>query len=321
MKRLTVPSGKLRSPWMGVPIPGRRPIVLMTDQVRAALTGVTITDVAVVESTRAGLYMDEPRNSTKYRAVEVTYVHGKRGRGRAVFYDRTTHTTRLDIHRWADKLRENRHKPAKLSGREGKIAQQIKRLEKEKKSLWLSNQPPVHPFLHRREQNWIVGQMPDQTASDYLRESEQRWHDEKPKRKELARIAGMWLKNKLTSATAYKLLRETGWEATPVSKLRTHDRERRPYQDDYWKHLPEFVRGVASNVAREGREEWQKKLPMPKEDAALARHAEARLMYLETRRQAQAIDNQIAAIRELSAAPLVLTEPPATDWKAVRASA
>lgn len=313
--RLTIPSGKVRSPWMGIPIPGERPIVLLTDHVRGALAGVTITDVAVTDSTRAGFYMDAARSNERYRAVEVTYRHGRKGRGRALFYDRTTHSTRLEIYKWAEKHRENRAKPAKLTGRAGEIARQIKRLEKEKKTLWLSDQPPVHPFLHRREATWILGQRSNQTAPEYLRESEQRWHDEKPKRKELARIAGMWLKSKLTSTTAYKKLKEVGWEVTPVSKLRTHDRVRRPSQDDYWKHLPEFVRGVLSEVAREKDYEYDAN------ENEFTHHAEARLHYLAARNQAQTIDNQIAALKELAAPVLTLTEPPPTDWEALREEA
>lgn len=308
---LTIPSGKIRSPWMGIQIPGERPIVLLTDHVRGALAGATITDVAVTEIKRAGYWMDGGRGEN-CRAVEVTYRHGRKGRGRALFYDRTTHATRLDIHKWAEKHRENRAKPAKLTGKAGEVARQIKRLEKEKAKLYLSKHPPVHPFLHRRETTWIVGQMPNQTAPDYLRESEQRWHDEKPKRKELARIAGMWLTNKLTSTTAYKTLKEAGWEVTPVSKLRTHDRERRPYQDDYWKHLPEFVRGVLSKVARE------KDYKYDANENEFTHHAEARLYYLATRNQARSIDSQIAALKEFIVPVLTLTEPPATDWSVLR---
>jgi hypothetical protein len=301
---MTIPSGRVHSPWMGIPIPGELPIVLLTKQVIGALKGVTVTDAAV-----------------RYRTLEVTYTHGRRGHGRCVFYDRGNGCTRLDIHRdihrWAEKQREilAKPKPVKLSDREAEIARQIRRLEKEKRSLYLSPDPPVHPFLHRREQRWVVGQMPDQTCADYIRESEQRWHDEKPKRKELARIAGLWLKNKLTSTTAYKALREAGWEVTPVSKLRTHDRERRPYQDDYWKHLPEFVRGVLAKVAREKDYEHD-----ANEDGTpsteFTRHARARLEYLATRRHAQMIDKQIKALREMAAPVpvLELTEPP-EDWE------
>jgi hypothetical protein len=41
---ISIPKGRVRSPWMGIPQPGTRPLVLSTEQVRAALAGVTVTD-------------------------------------------------------------------------------------------------------------------------------------------------------------------------------------------------------------------------------------------------------------------------------------
>ena len=83
-------------------------------------------------------------------------------------------------------------------------------------------------------------------------------------------------------------------------------------------------------------EDWGEPQAEGVPSTALTRHAKARIEYLARRREGETIDNQIAALRELAqpepepalepapesapapAPALELTEPPATDWGAVR---
>ena len=169
---LSIPAGRIRAPFMGLPVPGERPLVFVTEQVRAALKGVTITDTALLETKRAANTGEDDYNrgvGEKVRALEITYRHGPpngdglgRNRGRVVLYDRADARgyiagykfLRLVISEWAEKQREKRAKQADLptTARGKRIAIAIRRLEREKgKLLGYSGKlhRPVHPFLHR----------------------------------------------------------------------------------------------------------------------------------------------------------------------------
>ena len=68
MINIPIPSGKLKSPWMGVPVPGERPLILSTALVQAALRGVTVSDAEVTEAQRAGAGTEQGnRQSTRSR--------------------------------------------------------------------------------------------------------------------------------------------------------------------------------------------------------------------------------------------------------------
>lgn len=286
---------------MGVPIPGSRPLALHTEQVRAALKGATITDVALIDTTRKGSSYESwrSREGESTRALEVTYRHGTGGRGRSVFYDRCSAslTVQNSIREWAEKVR--RHKPEpKLSAKAKAAGVAIRRLEKEKAGICVHR--PVHPLLQRDGYHF--------TMPDGCRESEFRWHEEKPIRKRIAKIAGLSLKCRITNAKAYAMLREAGFEFKRFSDLRKWDRDRvNDDQAEYWRHLHFFVEGVLSEPRREGRiaaRVWRKQRPDGEEEQevqedAFERHAKARVDYLVARRQAASIDLQIAALKEL----------------------
>lgn len=65
---------KTTAPYVAVPIPGQRPIVIERLRLQRALRGVTILSADTI--------------CAEQRALTVFYKH-KGGRGRAVFYDRT----------------------------------------------------------------------------------------------------------------------------------------------------------------------------------------------------------------------------------------
>jgi hypothetical protein len=250
--------------------------VLATAQVSAALKGVTVTDAAIIDCDRRG---------ASVRALEVTFTH-KRGHGRTVLFD--LGPCDLSIHNWAERQRERIAKNGNgQSARERKVAVMVRRLEKEKKALYLRR--PVHPLLpsefHMHE------------GSDrYLRESEWRWHSEKAQRKVLARIAGQVLKHRITATTGYKLLREAGFEFTRFSDLRKHDRDRLPWQDDYWKHLHTITHGLLATVSRA--KDYKRD---PDEGDEFTRHRKSLVEYIADKRQAEALDSQIEALQELAA--------------------
>jgi hypothetical protein len=111
---LSIPKGKVRCPWLGVNVAGARPITLATETVRASLKGVTVTDVAVVETQRSGTLhgggFGNHRHGEAVRALEVTYVHGERrdilkhgrgGHGKVTFYD--LGEVGLSVREWARK--------------------------------------------------------------------------------------------------------------------------------------------------------------------------------------------------------------------------
>ena len=219
MINISIPSGKLKSPWMGVPVPGERPLILSTALVQAALRGVTVSDAEVTEAQRAGAGY---QSREIVRALEVVYRHGRdgRGRGRVVFYDSCRDSASQRefswriVGEWARVQREKLAKPkverGRGSGREEEIARQIKRLEKEKKRLYLPKNPPRHPLLppeYSHGEPW----------REHSAQAEKRWHDEKPQRKRLARIAGDVIKARITHATGYKLLRAAGFEFVKFS--------------------------------------------------------------------------------------------------------
>ena len=140
MINIPIPSGKLKSPWMGVPVPGERPLILSTALVQAALRGATVSDAEVTEVQRAGA----GQSREIVRALEVVYRHGRgrRGRGRVVFYDSCRDSASQRefswriVGEWARVQREKLAKPkverGRGSGRDAEIARQIKRLEREK---------------------------------------------------------------------------------------------------------------------------------------------------------------------------------------------
>ena len=272
-----IPKGRIRCPWLGVPIPRSRPLVLATETVRAALKGVVVTDAALIETARGN--HNEP-----VRALEVTFVHGKHGHGRSGFYD--LGPCDLSIHNWAEKQRERLAKNGNgLSAKARRIGVMVRRLEKEKKSLYL--RVPLHPLLPTGYRY----------TGDHCRESEWRWHSEKAQRKSLARIAGQVLKHKATATTGYRLLREGGFGFTKFSDLRRWDRDRvHDDQRDYWKHLHFFVHGMLASVARA-----KDYVHDADEGDEFQRHKRALLGYLADKRQAESIDAQIVALRQLAA--------------------
>lgn len=146
---ISIPKGRVRCPWMGIPQPGSRPLVLNTEQVRGALAGVDVTDCAVIDTERVGGYGNTGngwghKNGQHTRALEVTFTHGRRGHGRTVFYD--LGPCDLSIHVWAERQRERIARNGNgETARAKKVAVMVRRLEKEKKQLYLH--VPKHPLL------------------------------------------------------------------------------------------------------------------------------------------------------------------------------
>jgi len=281
---ISIPKGRVKCPWMALPIPGERPFILPTEWTRAALRGTTVTDAALIE-------VKHERYGT-IRALEVTHRPSKFSRvhGRVIFYDRCY--SRADqinlrslIREWAEAQRERMTK--KLTGngtvRAQKVAVLIRRLEKERKALYLHiPRNPLFPSEYRYE-------------GDHYRDAEWTWYEQKSTRKRLARIAGMVLKDKVTTVRGYKMLREAGFEFVTFGQQQVHRGKRRhESQQLYWKHLPDSVRGVAASASREREYEYG-----PDEGNEYQRHRKAQVGYLACKRQAESIDAQIVALREL----------------------
>jgi hypothetical protein len=272
---LTIPSGPRRAPFMGIPIPGERPIVLVTEQVRGALANVTITDVSIT-------------NDGSIRTLFVSYTHGpnRRGHGRAKFYDRGSNAwlIRQQLRDWAEPQRLARLKPAKPKASKHEIA--IRRLEKEKRGI------PDH-----RPRNPLIPPEYDRCDS-YSREREARWHEDRPKRRALAKVAGLVLRGRLTYTNGYKRLREMGITFLLYSKIGARDKEQFS-QDEYWRQIHRWCYGMLEAVKRLKSYEYE-----PEEDGTprdrFTEHAKARREYLEHRREIEAIDLQIASIQELA---------------------
>jgi hypothetical protein len=242
MTTIRIPRGRVRCPWFGINVAGARPIVLHTERVEAALKGVVVTDCAVVEAKRQASGEGwQRRQGEPTRALEVTYAHG-RGHGRAVFYD--LGACDMSIHVWAERQRERlAKKPAAMSARERRAGVIVRRLEKEKRQLYVHR--PVHPLLQREGYEFA--------APESCRASEWRWHQEKPRRRQLAHVAGMALKHKVTNATAYKMLLDAGFTVTKFSELRKWNRDRaHDDQNEYWRHVHFFASGMLAGPKPRG---------------------------------------------------------------------
>jgi len=268
---ISIPKGRSRAPFMGVPVEGQRPLVFVTEQVRLALAGTKITDVAFIAA-----------NGNGTRALEITHRHN-RGHGRIVLYDRCRDSWQIahvwqTLRDWAEKQRKRR---ANGKSKNGKAAAIIRRLEKEKRGLWLH--VPYHPLLPPKSQY----------DGKYLRESAWQWHQQKPMRKRVAQIAGMVLKGKITNTTGYRKLRELKIEFRRFSELRTHEREKFSYQDYYWRHVYQFCSGFCNGM----REPYAERENLAEQ---LERHAEARQRYVADKRLAESLDSQIAALRKIA---------------------
>src|SRR5208282_1719920 len=209
------------------------------------------------------------------------YTHG-RGHGRAIFYD--LGACDLSIRGWAERQRERLARKPAMSARERRVGVMVRRLEKQKRELYLHR--PVHPLLQREGYEFAT--------PESCRASESRWRREKPMRRQLARIAGMALKHRVTNATAYRLLRDAGFSVAKFSDLRKWDRGRvQNDQNDYWRHLHFFASGMLAGPDRERKH----RTPADR----FAEHREALVSYLVDRRQAESLDSQIRAVRELAA--------------------
>jgi hypothetical protein len=302
---VTIPKGRVKCPWMAVPIENGKPLVVMTAQLQLALRGVTVTDAAVIDTIRTsdGAYNRLSAWANRpTRALEIVYTHGKRGQGRGhgriVLYDRCPDKAeyvnlRTCLRVWAEKQRENRAKQTvgatgKVSARAKQAGIGIRRLEKEKGRLYLPDRPPVHPLIPREQD------LSPETDSR-IRENELQWHAEKPVRRKLARIAGEVIKGRTTHATAYKILKAAGYSFKGYGDVTARERERLKIgcPADYFKWLYKSVNGLSHGPTGH---DWNCE---PVQER-LQRHDAARLEYLANRRMAESLEDQIAALRELA---------------------
>jgi hypothetical protein len=256
--------------------------------VRGALNGVTVTDAALIETERlCGATSWKHKQGEQTRALEVSYRHGKSGKGRTVFYDRCASrdgqaAVRVEMRKWAAHQRELRAKARepKLSVKARQAGVAIRRLEKEKGEYCYA-------------------------TPESCRKTEFEWHEQKPMRKQIANIAGQVLKRQITNGTAYSLLRKAGFEVRKFSDLRKWEKVKVDEdQDEYWRHIHFFVGGVLSGPHREGRiaDHARRKYRTSDETEPneFERHAKARVEYVAASRLANSIDAQIAALKHLA---------------------
>jgi hypothetical protein len=291
MANLVESARKATAPIVGIPLEGEKPFAVRRDLLVNTLKGLKVIDAGVQLDLQTG----KPSELVVYASGENVKAVRRFKPLDLRYLSPYAYSLRLHMAEWAEKQRAKRKQPkVKLSGREKEIAKQVKRLEREKSKLYIAKNPPLHPLLptgYRYEGN-------------YLRESELQWHNEKPKRKQLAAIAGMVLKSKITSNAGYKMLRDARFDFVKFSEQPTH-RGQRAHDNpwSYWKHIPEFVRGMMGKVPRTKDDNWRD-THEPQADGTpsneFTRHNVARAEYLATKREAQTIDNQILALRELA---------------------
>src|ERR1035437_4955884 len=65
--KFSIPQGRVRCPWTGIPVPGKRPLVLNTEKLRGALAGVDVSDAVIIETPRAA----NSKRGEAVRALEV----------------------------------------------------------------------------------------------------------------------------------------------------------------------------------------------------------------------------------------------------------
>lgn len=285
---LTIPKGRIKCPWMAIPIPGERPFIVATENMLCAVRGTTVTDAALTT-------IQHPRHG-EIRALEITHRPSKFSRvhGRTVLYDRCHSRTdqmilRTSIRQWAEKQRESRAQKVVGNGsaRARQIAIQIRRLEKEKSRVYGLHRP-VHPLIPNRR---TVGN------DSYYRELFANWHAEKPIRKNLGAIAAQVIKSRITSTTAYTRLRSELYTFKKYSEMTENQREHKKIysQNDYWKWLFRSVSGVEAKKPGESLKDMDRH-----RREHLERHAEYRREHLAAKRQVESLDAQIQSLRELA---------------------
>jgi hypothetical protein len=290
---------------MGVPVPGERPIILITEQVKAALKGVTVTDAAIGQVKRCAALVFSGacayREGMETQALEVTYTHGMNGhsgRGRIVFYDRAQDrsgqmSVRTALREWAEKQRARRLEAAtgaKPTARVRAIYTQIKRLERQKPYI---GEPPVNPLIPQgRKRLW-------------LREHVLAWYQQKPQRQAIGRIAMAARMCKIANATAYRKLKDMGLSVIKWGRITDYQRrqQRIDGEIDYWQHLYKFVSGMQGERHCEDYRNWEDRTWQQELAARLQEHKRVRQEYLDDKRQIEATNSQIADLKAMTREP------------------
>jgi hypothetical protein len=270
-------------PYLAIPIPGQRPFVVERKLFNTALRGITITDSSLEEIT----HPTEKRFATIW-ALTITHNNG-RGHGRLVFYNLLQTRYRenyqyfrfkQDIAKWADRQRKQVKTAANPA--HARIDKQIRALQREMSKIYVHR--PINPLIpmHRESNDW-------------QRERELRWHQQRTQRTALAKIAGDWLKDRVTSQTAYKQVRSAGCSLKTYSQVTYRDRCRcgMHCESDYWRNLYKIVLAQPYPVRKDiGRKPANL-------GEAMERHAKARLEYLSDHSQVISLREQIASLELL----------------------
>jgi hypothetical protein len=283
LRIVTIP--KSTFPLLGIPIEGERPFVVLKERFKQATRGINITDWAVL-----------PGNGDGRRHLTITHSTG-RVHGRMTFYE-LKDNIKWQVVCWTKVERERLERLDAKPKPEGKYAQAIAKLERQRKKL--------RPLW---EHHCLLTPKSD-TTRDWYRERELHWHETKPQRKRLARIAGLVLRHKITPKRGYKLLRETGFTVLTKSQVREPLKSRLHLDDsdgerNYWRALPqiilklEIIGGMFSHRTVEA---------FDVEKARAKRYE-----WLSHRNAMRELEAQIAGIREMEAASAPAPAPAPTN--------
>ena len=270
--------GKTRCPYLAIPIPGERPFVVERKHFESVTRKITITETTLKR-------IEGPDHKAKGLWALTIQHHTGNVRGRYVFYNllQTRFATNYDgfkreMWKWAESYRR-----VGVRKSETPFEKQIRQLSKEIDKLHLGK-PPLHPLLpgpYTRE------------FSESVRETILAWRNGKAERKRIARIAALALRCKITDRQAYDALRALGYKVTSYCKITSAQRRywKMEGRNDYWQRL--YTQCGLANAGYNhkiyhGYCDQRALLP-----ESFTRHAEARVEYLATKRQAESLQNQI----------------------------
>lgn len=252
---VTLPKSSV--PYIGIPIPGAKPFVVQRERFEGTIHGINITDWRI-ETGEQGRYL------------VLTHVTGRR-RGRSILYDQSNHHFKLAIWEWATHERKRLNTP-KIAPQQRKIGQLKKKLSQ------INPRPPVNPLIP--DEN-------DRKTTPYTREHELLWYKQTAQRKALARIAGRFLKFKITLPTAYKEVKALGYTLKFTYGKLPH-RHQSWSQADYWRNIYDVV-GLSENIHR-----WWDRKPKQYD---LKQMQSLRMEYIAAKQEAYMLQEQLEAVK------------------------
>lgn len=291
-KIITIP--KSTCPYIAIPIPGKRPFLVKRTVFQAATKGINMVS-AELSSYESGYWL-----IVEHKTVTAS---GTVIRGRYKFRNQWSVQALDGVRRWAERERQKRAKVVTQGASATltkKQAAQVAKWQRELAKLHVGD-PPTHPFNRERysyreyrASTATTPEVPFWWAS---------WYSQRAMRKQIARIAGLVLKGKLSDRQAYTQLRELLGNVTFKTYGAMTGNQREAFDikwaDDYWKRLPRVIWGIWGSCS------GNKPRDLCPVDFAeqLAHHRESVQEYLVRKCQAVQLQSLIANVK-LSATPI-----------------